>query len=184
MIIDYVRKIVGWISIGLDQDHIVQLFVRLGNITINLIMECRHALIRHIGTDNIRLACCQIRLDLLLGQMETMLVICSDLLAANVLLQRLKTFFITETVISLALGDQLLGIFHIKAALTALALDVRTIATILVRTFIMLESGLLQSTVNDLQCFIKKTLLISIFYSKYKVAALMLDDQIGVQRRS
>ena len=143
-------------------------------------MECSHTLIWYIGTDNIRLSRCQVCLNLLLGQMKTMLVVRYDLLTADILLERLQPLLITEAVICLPLLDQLLCIFHIKTALATLTLNIRTIAAILIRTFIMLQACLVQCTVNDLQRLIKKTLLIGIFYSKYKIAALMLCDQICV----
>ena len=64
MVIHYVCKVVGRIAIGLDQDHIIQLRVVYGDVSVNLIVEGSGSLSRVILTDDIRHACCQVCLYL------------------------------------------------------------------------------------------------------------------------
>ena len=138
MIVDDIGKIVGWVSVGFDQDHIVQLFIWLGDITVNLIVESGFAFIRNVGADHKWFARCQIGFNLFLGQVEAVLVIGTDLLAAHNLLQRIQTFLIAEAIVSLPFFNQLFGIFHIKAGSTTLTLNIRTVSAILVRALIVL----------------------------------------------
>ena len=85
MIIYNVCKVVSRISVGFDQDHVIQLRVWLCNVSVNLIMESCLSFIRYIGTDNIRFSCCQICLDFFFGKMQTMFVINADLFTVDVL---------------------------------------------------------------------------------------------------
>ena len=49
MVVHYICKIVGGIAIGLDQDHIVKLFIGLYDGSVNLIVEGCFSDIRYIG---------------------------------------------------------------------------------------------------------------------------------------
>ena len=138
MVINHVSKIVGRISVGFDQNHIIQLFIWLGNVSVNLIVESGFAFIRNVGADHKWFARCQIGFNLFLGQVEAVLVIGTDLLAAHNLLQRIQTFLIAEAIVSLPFFNQLFGIFHIKAGSTTLTLNIRTVSAILVRALIVL----------------------------------------------
>ena len=39
MIVYYIGKVIGGISVGLDQDHVVQLRIVYGDIAVNVIVE-------------------------------------------------------------------------------------------------------------------------------------------------
>ena len=86
MIVHNICKIIGRISIGLDQDHIVQFCIINGNISVDLILECRCALCRVILTDDIRNSSRKLFLYFFLGQMQAVLVINRNLFACYRLL--------------------------------------------------------------------------------------------------
>ena len=74
-----------------------------------------------------------------------MLVVDTDLCSAfgNSGLQAVQTFLVTETVISVSLLDELLCILQVKAALISLALYIRTVTPVFIRTLIVDKSCLL-----------------------------------------
>ena len=182
MVIDHVRKIVSRESIGFDQDHIIQFCIRNRDISVNLIVECGCSLIRYVQTDHPRFSCCQIGLYLFFAQPQTVLVIHNDICSVfrNRSLQGIQACFITEAVIRVALLYQLLCILQIHSGSISLALHIRTISTILVRSFIVNETCLFQSTVNDVQCSFHESLLVCIFNSEDKVSTLVFCDQICI----
>ena len=105
MVIDDIGKVIGWISIGFNEDHIVQLRVIYADISINIIMESGGSFRRVILADNIWNTRCQFFLDLFFGKMETMLIINHDLLTGHFLFQVFQTFFVAETIIGFTLID-------------------------------------------------------------------------------
>ena len=113
--------------------------------------------------------------------MQTMLVIYGNLFAGHCGTQRIQTFLIAEAVICITLLDQLFGIFQINTLGISLTLHVGANTAILVRSFIMYQTGIFQCTVDDLQRTFLKTLLICILDTQHKTAALMLSDQVCVQ---
>ena len=160
-------------------------------------MECGCSLIRYVQTDHPRFSCCQIGLYLFFAQPQTVLVIHNDICSVfrNRSLQRIQACFITEAVIRVALLYQLLCILQIHSGSISLALHIRTISTILVRSFIVNETCLFQSTVNDVQCsfrrnvqaaFGKEELIDGIPYSDWndyigKAAPVYLNDYSRMQ---
>ena len=145
-------------------------------------MECRCTFCRHINTNNIWLSCRQICLNLFLAQMQTVLVIYYDLCSSlcHFSFQRFQSFFVTETVISISLLDQLFCIFQIQSHLLSLALHIWTDSAVFVRTFIVNQSCLFQSAVYNLKCTLDKTFLICILDTKKKIAVFMFCDQICI----
>ena len=85
MIIYYIGKVICWISVRFDKDHIVKLFIRLCDISVNLIMECSLALIRHIRTNDKWLACCQIGFHFFFRKMQAVFIVYADFLSTYVL---------------------------------------------------------------------------------------------------
>ena len=66
MIVYNIGKIVGWIAVRLDQDHVVQFCIVYGNVAIDLIFKSGCACSRVVLTDDIWLTGSQIGLDLFL----------------------------------------------------------------------------------------------------------------------
>ena len=85
MIIYNVCKVVSRISVGFDQDHVIQLRVWLCNVSVNLIMESCLSLIRHICTNNKWLTCCKVRFYFFFGKVQTVLVIYTDFFTTYIL---------------------------------------------------------------------------------------------------
>ena len=57
MVIHNVCEVVGWVSVGFDKDHIVELCVVYRDISVDLIVECCSSLFRVVLADNERLSC-------------------------------------------------------------------------------------------------------------------------------
>ena len=102
MVVDYICKIISRVSVGLDQNHVVQFVIVDCDVAVNLILEGCSSLGRHIDSDNVGFSGCQICLDFLLGKVQAVFVINMNLFTAYVGRQRFQTFFITEAVISVS----------------------------------------------------------------------------------
>ena len=110
-----------------------------------------------------------------------MLVIDGDFLSLHHLgLQGREPFFIAKAVISFSFFNQLFGVLHIDSGLDSLALYIGAIAAVLVRAFIVGDSGLFQRAVDDLRGSLHEALLIGILNTENKISALMLGNQIGI----
>ena len=57
MVIHNVCEVVGWVSVGFDKNHIVELCVVYRDISVNLIVECCSSFFRVVLADNERLSC-------------------------------------------------------------------------------------------------------------------------------
>ena len=66
MVVHNICEVIGRETVGLDQDHIVKLDVRNGDVAVQFIRECRRALFRIILTDDIWLASREVCLNLFL----------------------------------------------------------------------------------------------------------------------
>ena len=87
VIVHHIGEIVGWESVGFNENHIVQLRVVHADISVDLVVERGRSLCRIVLADNKRLSCRQVGLYLLLGQVQAVLVIGHNLLAVYCLLQ-------------------------------------------------------------------------------------------------
>ena len=127
-------------------------------------MEGRGPLIRIVLPYNIGLAFSKVPFDLLPVKMQAVLVIYAYLLTVDNLCKALKPFLVTETVISLPFVYQLFCIFKINTRSLPLALDIGTYSTVLIRTFVMDESRILQRPVYYINCPFHISFLVGIFY--------------------
>ena len=180
MIIDNICKVVGWISVRFDQDHIIQLIIFYGDISVQLIVEGCGSFGRHIDTNNVWFSCCQVCLDFFFRQMQTVFVVYGDLFSCYFCLQTFQTFFIAEAIISVSLLDQFFCIFQIQTLCLSLTLYIGTYTTVFVRTFIMYQTGLCQGTVDDLQCAFHETFLVGILDTQHEFSAFMFCDQVCI----
>ena len=138
-------------------------------------MEGCRSLIRNILTDDKRLAGSKICLNLLLVKVQAVLVVERDLLALDHLcLKGCQTLLVTEAVICLPLLNQLFSIFHVNAGLHTLALYIRTVSAVLVRSLIVYKSRLLQRAVDNLHSALHIALLIGILNAKHEISSGML----------
>ena len=140
-------------------------------------MECSGSFHGDILSDYEWLALCQILLYFLLTKMQAVLVIDHDLFAFYYLcLQRGKTFLITEAIICLSLFNEFPGIFHVDASFHTFTLYIGTVTAILIRTFVMGNTGFGKRIINDIYSTLYKTLLIGIFDPEHKISASMLGN--------
>ena len=180
MIIHNVSKIIGGISVGFDEDHVIQLRIVHGDVPVNFIMEGCGSLGGVILTDNIGHTRRQLFFHFLTGQAETVLIIYIDLFPCHRTGQCSQSLFITEAVISFSFFHQFPGIFQIDSLRLALTLDVRADTAVLIRAFIMLKACFFQSPVNDLHGPLHETFLIRVLNPKNEISTFMLGNQIGV----
>ncbi len=139
VVIYYIGKIVGGITVRFYQYHIVKLTVVYRDVPVKFIMEGGSALRRIILSDDKRRACRQLLLYLLFGKGQAVLIINHDFLALHDFrLQGSKSLLVTEAIIRLAFVNQLLRVFHVDTCLHTLTLDIRSKAAVLIRSLIML----------------------------------------------
>ena len=184
MVVDHVREIVCREPVRLDQDHVVQFIVWHCDIPVDLVMEGRLSLIRDIQADDPRFSRRQVCLDLFPAQSQAVLVIDNDIRAVirHRSFQRFQSFFVAEAVIRIALLHELLRILQVQAGSLPLALYIGAAASVFIRALIMLQPGLLQCPVYDVQSSLHETLLVRILHTEDEVSSLVLCDQIRVER--
>ena len=83
VVVDDIGEIVGGIAVGLDEDHVVKLFILDRDIAVELVREGRGAFLGIVLADDIGHARSEIFLHFFFGQMETVLVVDIDLLALD-----------------------------------------------------------------------------------------------------
>ena len=181
VVIHNVGEVVGRISVGLDQDHVVQFLVFHRDISVELVVEGRCALCGIVLTNDIRLSLCEILLDLFPGQMQAVLVVDTDLLAFYDLGQRSKSLRCAEASVRLSLVDQLLGVFAVNACAHALTLHIGTNAAVLVGTFVLDQAGVRHRALDDINCAFHIAALIGVLDPQNKIAVLVLGDQVCVE---
>ena len=181
MVIYNVCKVVGRVSVRLDQDQVFHFFVVYCDVSVNHIVESSSSLCRHIETDNMRFACIQTSLYFFFGKVQTSLVIDGDLLACNYTFHRFQFLRTAEAVVSITLLNKLLCIFEIDSGCLSLTLYIWSDTTVLVRSFIMNKSGVFHGTVDDVYGSLYITLLVCILDSKDKISVFMFCNQVCVQ---
>ena len=181
VVVNDIGKVIGGIAVGFDQDHVIQLGVVHADIAVQLIVEGGTAFGRGILADHMGQARGQLLFHFLFGQMQAVLVIDVDLLAAHRLCQGGQALRRAEAVIGFAAVDQLFGVFVINARFDALALDIGAHAAVLFGAFIRDQACIGQGTVDDIDGTLHLTDLVRILDTEDIVAALMFGDQIGVQ---
>ena len=180
MVVHHIGEIVGWIAVGFDQDHIVELRVLHRDIPVDLIMKnclpvCGIVLPDHIGNSRRKLL-----LHFLSAQGKAVLVIDVDLLARHGPCESREPLLIAETIVRFALFHQFLRVLQIETALLPLALNVGADAPVLVRPFIMHKPCFFERPVDNIHSALHQPLLIGVLYAENKIPALMLCNQIRV----
>ena len=84
MVVYYICKVVGRISVRFDQDQVIQLIIRHSNVSINIIVESSCPLHRHVKPDHIWFSCSQFCLYLLFAQMKAVLIVHSYFLTLDI----------------------------------------------------------------------------------------------------
>ena len=174
MIVDDVGEIIGGHAVLLDEHHVVQGIVGEGHVAENQIVIGGFPLRRRVLADDVGDARVQLRLHLLLGQMEAVLVINAYLLAVDHLGETLEPFLIAEAVICLSFFNKLLSVLKIDAFCLSFRLNIRAKSLVLIRTFIMDKACCCKCSINNINSTFHKALLVSVFYSKKKISSLVL----------
>ena len=183
MIIHHIGKIIGWISVCLDQHHIIQLFIWRCYFSIDHIIKGGLSLYRIILANHIGLTGSKSFFNFLLGKGQTVLIIFDRRLSPflRLLVKLVKTVFRTETVICLSLFDQFFGVFQIHSCLHPLTLDIRPKTAVFIRSLIVFQPGFLHGLIYQFQCPFYKPLLIGILDPQKKISSFMLCNKVGIE---
>ncbi len=175
MIIYNVGKVVSRIPVRLNQNHIVKLGIIHGNISVQLIVKACRALCRIVLSDDIRDTTRKLLLDFLLGKPQAMLIVHRNFLSLNNLrFEACKPLFIAKTVIRLALIHKLFCVLHINPCLDALALYIRTISFILIRSFVIDKPCFFKRIVYNFRCALNIALTVRILDTKNEISPRVL----------
>ena len=180
VIIHDVGKVIGRIAVGLDEDHVVQLLVLHRDVSVELIVERRRSGCRIILPDDVGHAGSEVRLNLLLRQMQAVLVIDGDFLPVDHLLQGLEALRRAEAVIGFALVDELPCILHVESALYPLGLHIRADRPAKVRRLVRNKTGLADRVVDDVHGALEFPLLVRVLDPENKIPALVLRNEVSV----
>ena len=179
VVVDDVRKIVGGIAVGLDEDLILQLAVLHRDVAEHRVRKGRAALGRHLLTDDIGNALVKLLPDLLLRQIAAVAVVAA---ADGLALQPLQTLLGAEAAVRLALSDQLFGIGQIH--LLALRLHIGAKIAADVGTLVVLQACQLHGMINNVHRAVNQPFTVGVLDPQNKLAALRLRHQIFIQRRA
>ena len=179
VVVDDVRKIVGGIAVGLDEDLILQLAVLHRDVAEHRVRKGRAALGRHLLTDDIGNALSKLLLNLLLRQIAAMAVVAA---ADSLGLQLFEPLLGAEAAVRLALSDQLFGIGQIH--LLALRLHIGTKIAADVGTLVVLQACQLHGMINNVHRAVNQPFAVGVLNSQNEFAALRLRHQILIQRRA
>ena len=91
-----------------------------------------------------------------------------------------KTFFRTKTVVGVSAFHQFFCIIQIFVF--AFALDIRSVISAHVRTFVPQNTRIAQRPVNNFHCAFYVSALIGIFYTQYKLSVILFCVQVRIQR--
>ena len=177
VIIDHVSKVISGEAVGLEQNLILQLLILYGDIAVNGIVERSDTLCRHLLTDDIGRARREQTVNFLLREAAAVAIVPAERIF---LMQRSQTLLRTEAVICFSFLYKLLGILFIS--IHALALHIRPIRPADVGAFVVLQANRFQGVVNHLDSALHLTFLIGIFNPQDEIPALILRNQIFIQR--
>ena len=86
-----------------------------------------------------------------------------------------------RAVICISLLHKLLCILQIDSGRLSLALHVRAIPSVFIRSFIMDKSRIRKRPVYNISCSLHIAFLVCILYTQYKISAGMFGDQICIE---
>ena len=177
VVIDDVSEVICRESVCLKKDLIVKVFIRECDVTVYKVMVRSGTCKRHLLSDNVGNAGIKVLLYLFFREVSAVTVITCAF--GSVLLQCLKALLGAEASVSLALGNELLGIglIHIES----LALNIRAVFAANVRSFVVLKTCELHGVIYNLSSTFNITFTVSILYSEDKCAAFMFCCEIFIQ---
>ena len=103
MVIDYVCKVISWVSVRFDQNQIFQFLVVYCDISVDYIMECCSSLCWHIETDYVWFSCIKTTLYFFFGKFKAAFVINGNLFSCHNTFHTFQFFLLTETVVCITL---------------------------------------------------------------------------------
>ena len=103
MVIDYVCKVISWVSVRFDQDQIFQFLIVYCDISVDYIMECCSSHCWHIETDYVWFSCIKTTLYFFFGKFKAAFVINGNLFSCHNTFHTFQFFLLTETVVCITL---------------------------------------------------------------------------------
>ncbi len=181
VVVDHVGEVVGGQAVRLDQHVVVQRVAVHLHVAVDHVVEARLALGGDVLADDPGLARVQLRLDLLPGQVQAVLVVLEGLaLLLGRLAAGVQALLGAEAVIGVAGFHQLFGEGHV--GVLALGLHIGAAGAAHVRTLVVAQPGGGHGFVDDLHRAGDLALLVGVLDAQYELAPGAAGIQIGVQR--
>ena len=182
VIVHDVGEVVGRQTVSLDEHVVIQRVAIHLDVAVEHVVEGCLARGRHVLADDIRLARRNAALGLFQADiMQALFVVFVGFaLRFGGLAVSLNFFLGAEAAVRAALFDQLPRVLGVEVA--ALGLDIRAVIAADIRTFVIGQACLTHGLVNQIDRAGHFALLIGIFDAQNELAAVLLGEQIGIQR--
>ena len=180
VVVDNIGKVIGGKAVPLQKDLVVERIVGDRDVSERSVVEGRRSLKRDLLADDVRLARFRPLQGLRRIQRTAGILVLfkSGLGVRTVGSLFLFCCLVAEAVVSVALFDQHLRILLIGTA--ALGLDIRSDRSADVRTFVVLQSALLQRPVDHLCGALDLAALVRVFKTENEISSRLLCDQVGI----
>ena len=178
MIVDNVGEVIRRHTVRLYKDVVFEFLVLDRDIAENHIVIGRRTGFGNILTDNVRLARGYAAFDLLAGKRQTVFVV----LCRAVLVHFRKAFFGAETIVRVALLDELPRVF--KVNILSFGLNIRTVLAAHVRTFVPDKSRLAHGGIDNFHRAVHVAFEVGVLDAKNKLAAVLFRVKVRVKRGS
>ena len=182
VIVHDVGEVVGRQAVGLDEHVVIQRVAIHLDVAVEHVVEGRFARGRHVLADDVGLA----RRDAALGFLKAdvvqalFVVFVGFALGLGGLAVGLDLFLGAEAAVSAALFDQLPSELGVEVA--ALGLDIRAVFAAHIRALVVGQTGLTHGFIDQIDRAGHLALLIGILDAQNELAAVLLGEQIGIQR--
>ena len=160
VVVDNVREVISRHAVALYQNVIFEIGVIDSYRAVNHIFVFADALGGDVLTDNVRFAGGEFFLYFFLGKFKAMFVVFSVSVLVG---ERFEPFFRAETIVRPAEFDEFFRVLMIN--FLSFALNVRTVISAHVGTFVVDKSRFFKGTVNKFDRPLDVTLLVGVFYS-------------------
>ena len=179
MVVHDVCKVVGWKSVALQKYAVLNVCRVNGDFAKHHIGVGAGHVLRHFLTDNVRLACGEASCDFLFGEVSAMLIVGMH---AVLVREAFKALFRAEAIVCSAEFNEFFGVFFVY--IHTLGLNVRSIACVLVRSFVIGDAGGFKRAINHINCALNLALLVGILYAENKLSAVLARKKKCIESRA
>ena len=180
MVVDHVGEVVGGQAVLLDEHVVVQRVAGGLHVAVERVVKAGGAGQGNVLPDDEGLAGLHAAQGLLLGNVQTVLVVLPLLALGGRRVPALLQFFLgAEAGIGRALLHQLQRVGHIQ--IPPLGLDVGTVIAAHVRAFVIVQPGQTHTLVDHVHRARNLPFLVGILNAQDELAAVLTGEQVGIQ---